>query len=442
MMGGVQTFALWGLGKEGLALLEWLKLHGLGDQLAFVVDEKEVSDEQRALIARVAPKAIVTNTPADLFTKELSILLKTPGVSLYHPAVIELLKRGTKLESTTSLWLAEDRHTIKIAITGTKGKSTTSSVLAHIVKAQGQRVLLAGNIGNCPLGKVYSDYDVVVFEASSFQLAGLGGYFDYSIILNLEPEHLDWHGTFERYRFDKLGLAANTKRAVVVASELVATVPDGLPSARIIPYQKDVAHIESLRELLKTVTDIPASLSLQHNLENLSAVFCLLEVLEISKQDAVKSLAGFVPLRHRQFTIGVKDGIRYIDDSISTNPLAGAAALRAYQTPDTVIIVGGFDRGLDLNEYADKLASASLAAVVLLHQTGLRLRQLLAERDQGLLVEYASTLGEAVSLAQERCPVGGTILLSPAAPSFGLFKNFEERGQVFAELVGLPYTGS
>jgi UDP-N-acetylmuramoyl-L-alanine---L-glutamate ligase len=428
---------LWGLGKEGAALLSWIEKQGLGSALVMVVDEKEIDASQQERIRVLAPHAKVVSEPADILLGSASVLLKTPGVSIYHPVITELQSRGCRVESSTSLWLAEDRVTRKIAVTGTKGKSTTSSILAHVLKASGERVLLAGNIGNCPLGFEYSDYDTVVFEASSFQLASLSGSFDYSILLNLQPEHLDWHGTFSRYQADKLGLATRTQKSVVVAKELV---PDlGKTAAEIVCYPKEQAFIADLKEELQRVANIPDALLLQHNLENISAVLCLLGLIGVSRATALSALQGFIPLRHRQFFIGEKAGIRYIDDSISTNPLAGMAALAAHQGSDTVMIVGGFDRGLVLDEFADRLASSTLAGIVLLHQTGLRISELLKTRKPGFLVAYAETLESALEQAQGLCPKGGKILLSPAAPSFGLFTNFEQRGQMFARLVGLPY---
>lgn len=411
-----ERVTVWGAGREGTAAADFLR--------------------------REFPRCRV-DVVEDPLTEPLSgIVVKSPGISLYRP---EIQNSNAVFTSGTNLFLekcyAAEKRPFLIGVTGTKGKSTTSSLIAHLLAAQGRKVALGGNIGKPVIGyaEEISSLDVVVDEVSSYQAADLRYSFDVCVVLNLYPEHIDWHKTHDRYYRDKLNILAHRRagqKAVLNAEDprlkeylpapsdaVFFNSPDGI-------FESGGWFRKGTERLFETSV-VP--LKGEHNLKNVCAALTAVGLAGGDLFACAEGLKTFRALPHRLQPCGEKGGVRFVDDSISTTPETAVAALKAFAPAPIVLIAGGYDRQQDYKGLAAFVASGGAAAVVTLPQTGKRLAEDV-RRAGGRAIE-ASDMAEAVSAAYSLAERGGVVLLSPASPSYGIYKNFEERGDIFAAAV-------
>lgn len=411
-----ESITIWGKGREGTAVADFIR--------------------------REFPSCRI-KTVEDPLTEPLSgIVVKSPGISLYRD---EIRNSSAVFTSGTNLFLEKcyesKRRPFLIGVTGTKGKSTTSSLIAHLLSAQGRKVALGGNIGEPVIGYAgkIDSLDVVVDEISSYQAADLQYSFDVCVILNLYPEHIDWHRTHDRYYRDKLNIQAHRMNGQkVVLNKEDARTKEYLPSARDAVFFNDTAGISEhdgwfwkSGERLFETSVVP--LKGEHNLKNVCAALTAVGLAGGDLFACAEGLKTFRALPHRLQPCGEKGGVRFIDDSISTTPETAVAALKAFAPAPIVLIAGGYDRQQDYKGLAAFVASGGAAAVVTLPQTGKRLAEDV-RRAGGRAIE-ASDMAEAVSAAYSLAERGGVVLLSPASPSYGIYKNFEERGDIFTAAV-------
>lgn len=443
-----QRVAIWGAGKEGTAILRLLRARQPAQALTLLVDQPEAlaalgdlaSDAH--LICHAGPV-----TEARL--REYDVVIKSPGVSAYRPEVLAAKAAGVRFTSGTNIWFAENPGARTICLTGSKGKSTTTSFTSHLLRALGYQVLTAGNIG-VPLADLLlapQPADVHVIELSSYQLQDFTGTPEVSVLLNLFPEHLDWHQGEANYFRDKCRLLTPTPSGGPLAVLNARDPNTGLHvhAPRRTRYfnteegfhvrDGDLYHGE---QLVAPAAEIP--LLGEHNRSNLCAALTAVEAFTGDRVEAAvrPALQTFRPLPHRLTVVGEKDGVTYVDDSIATIPQAAIAALKAVGERPVTILVGGYDRGLDQRPFAEMLTAHNPHAIITLPNTGHTLHQLL-QAAGGLLAERVhpvADLAAAVALAQKITPRGGLVLLSPGAPSYNVFKNFEERGYTFGELAG------
>ena len=410
-----KTIAIWGMGKEGVAVQQILEQHTLGCQF-LIITEENTSDILKA-----------------------DVLVKSPGVSLYRQEIQEAIQKGVICTSGTNIFFSNKPDQTKvIAVTGTKGKSTTSSLLFHTLKTLGANVGLAGNIGKPLVLCLEEKNDFIIAELSSYQTADLKGDVEIAILTNLYPEHLQWHETHERYYDDKINLLNQSKQAIVNAQHEKSLLKTSHLKNRLFfnksdsIYHKDGLFYENDTPLFET-----ASLPLkgEHNIENACAVLCALKQLGYPLQEAEKAFKTFTPLPHRLQILGQKDKITYVDDSISTTPETAIAAVKAFLNhPFITLIVGGMDRGQDYNELASFLSDIKdKICLITLPDTGFKAYQAAKKRD--IFCLNAQDMSEAVALAKTYTKENGVVLLSPGAPSYNLYKNFEERGQDFEKNV-------
>jgi len=380
---------------------------------------------------------VVTSSPDANLLKLFDIAIKSPGISVYKEPVPEAIAAGVKFTSGTALWFAENPGVRVIGVTGTKGKSTTSAMIAHLARGLGVRTALAGNIGMPLLDLLGQSADLWVVELSSFQ-TGEAGPLDVGVITNLYEEHLDWHGSRERYAADKLQLADVSRTLVVNAAQ-----PDLL--ARTAAHPKRVLFGDAAgwhvrdgaiwrgRESILALAQIP--LPGGHNAQNVCAALAAIECAGLDAFAAADHVAGFKPLPHRLQSLGMRDGIQYINDSISTTPYATVEALRSLDGRAVSVIVGGFDRGVDWNPFVEYVANHAPHGIVAMGANGARIAESL-NGVRGFELMQAATLDEAVSRARAQAPAGSVVLLSPGAPSFDAFKDYAERGREFARFAG------
>ena len=405
------TFSPDAVGREGFKLVG-------GSDTAAVFSDKNL--------------AFATSPPDAAALSRFDVVVKSPGISPYLPPYPVAEAAGVRFTSGTALWFAEHPKARTICVTGTKGKSTVVALIAHLLRKSGKCTALAGNIG-MPMLELLDpprEPDCWVIELSSFQTRDFGGAPTVAVVNNLYEEHLDWHGSTHRYTEDKLRIVERAKVVVVPAS--LTAIPNAIRfGAEGGWHVRDGAIFRAERQVLGI-----ASLSIpgEHNAQNVCAA---LAAVEAAGEDALLASAHvrtFKPLPHRLQTLGERDGVNYINDSISTTPYASVEALRSLQTGDVTILVGGFDRGVDWRIFVDYVATCPPRGIVTMGANGETIARALDSA--GIAVQRADTLADAFAHARAITPRGGTIVLSPGAPSFDQFSDYTQRGREFARLAG------
>ena len=431
--------AVWGCGREGRAALA--ALHARLPRLPLTVFCSVA--EARSL--PVDALATVTAPPDASALSAFDVVVKSPGISAYRPELLQAQHNGTRFISGTALWFAENPAARVIAVTGTKGKSTVTALIAHLLRALGRRVALAGNIG-LPLLELLDPPqppDWWVVELSSFQTRDAAGV-EVGVINNLYEEHLDWHGSRERYADDKLALAAAARSLVLNAAqaELLART-SAHPRRRLFGdvqgwHVGDGAIACADRHAFELAQ---SPLAGPHNAMNLCAVLAAVDAAGEYAFAAAPAIATFRPLPHRLQALGRHDGLDWIDDSIATTPQATLEALASLRGRVVSVLVGGHERGLDWHGFAREVRARPPHAIVTMGANGARIAGVLREVGGAYRLESTGTLGEACELARAATPPGGVVLLSPGAPSFDQFRDYAERGSAFARIAGFDPAG-
>ena len=367
------------------------------------------------------------------------VVVKSPGISLYRDDVKKAAQNGVVFTSGTNLFMEYcaglEKRPVLIGVTATKGKSTTSTLIAHLLNALGHKTALGGNIGKPVVSYAFEaqNYDFVVDEISSYQAADLKRGFDVCAVLNLYPEHIDWHLTHENYYRDKLNIlrvrkdgqkavlnAQNDRlRAMTQNEKDVVFYNDGAGV-----HLQDGMFYDGETPLFETGV---LHLRGEHNLENACAALTVLKILGFDLKQTRAGLESFRALPHRLQPLGEKKGALFVNDSISTTPETAIAAMEAFAGKKIALIAGGYDRKQEYADLAAYIAKRGNVTVVAVPSTGRRLAQ--AVRDAGAKAYEAADLPSAVDVAV--CLDADVILLSPAAPSYDFYKNFEERGTLF-----------
>jgi UDP-N-acetylmuramoylalanine--D-glutamate ligase len=418
--------AVFGYGLEGRSALSWLR--GRGCRNVRLVSSERPDDLDRGA-AWFDPAGI------DPALSGIDVLIKSPGIKPTHPLLLAAAAAGVTTTSATALFVERAREAglAVIGVTGSKGKSTTATLIHRTLEAASIPAVLVGNIGRPALDVLedaVSNRPVVVFEMSSYQTHDLTIGPSVAVITRLFPEHLDWHGTVAAYYDAKLRIAAVQREDDLTIwnaadRELARRAPLG--PARHVAYGLGALRFSDARMRLRG----------PHNRSNASAALCAAEVFGAQPSHLEDVLASFSGLPHRLEDLGISKGIRWINDSIATAPEAAVAALDAFGPEVATYIGGGTDRGFDFTPLARELVARGLPNVILLPPGGPRIREALARVDPGAgaRAHAASGLAEAVALAATLTPAGATALFSPASPSYGVYRNFEERGNAFRELV-------
>ncbi|MBO0821589.1 MAG: UDP-N-acetylmuramoyl-L-alanine--D-glutamate ligase, partial [Nocardiopsaceae bacterium] len=399
---------LWGLGREGHANLR--KLRSLGVE-PVLVDDQPAGDDAEVL---------ATDDGGLDRLLACDVVVKTPGISRYRPDAGRLREAGVTLAGGLALWLAEADLGRVVVVTGTKGKSTTSSIIGHLLAGLGQRAAVGGNIGVSPydpeLAADPPGYWVI--EVSSYQATDLAVTPPVAALTSLHPDHLPWHGGVEQYYRDKLSALSQPGAGLTVANGDSDLIRERFPLLG--------PRVEWVRETDDPGATWMAPLGLPgpHNRRNALIARAVLRGLGIdgAGDDARMRLAaeGYEGLPSRLKQIGVVAGVRFVDDSLSTNVLAALAALEAFPGRRVALIVGGQDRGIDYTELAEGVGAREAAtSVLVIPDSGPRIRRAFETTSPGAAVVECPGLGAAVKAAFEWARPDGIVLLSPAAPSFG-----------------------
>jgi UDP-N-acetylmuramoylalanine--D-glutamate ligase len=332
------------------------------------------------------------------------VLVKSPGVPREAPLVLAAHDRGIPVWSEVELGFRLLPDSRFVGITGTNGKTTTTELLGAIFRAAGRDVTVAGNVGT-PLTSV-READWVVCELSSFQLEDVHDFAcDVAVLLNLEPDHLDRHGSFAAYRDAKLRIF---ERA----------------GAKIVPRGLALEGIEFAAD-----DPLPAEPLIRgaHNRENAAAATAAARAAGIGDEAIADGLRTFPGVPHRLELVAERGGVRYVNDSKATNVAAALRALAAYSDEPVHLILGGSPKGEDFSPLAAAIGP-NVRSVHLIGAEAPRLAEVIdGDRDE--------TLGAAVAHAALLARSGDVVLLSPACASYDQFANFEERGETFRELV-------
>ncbi|HET7044591.1 MAG TPA: UDP-N-acetylmuramoyl-L-alanine--D-glutamate ligase [Gaiellaceae bacterium] len=360
--------------------------------------------------ARVAPVDRKLGNDDDLSLLDgVQVLVKSPGVPAEHPLVAAARARGVEVWSEVELGYRLHPERPLLGVTGTNGKTTTAELLGAIFRVAGRDVAVAGNVGR-PLSSV-EEAGWVVCELSSFQLEDVHELrCRVAVLLNLEPDHLDRHGSFEAYRAAKLRIFERADAAVVPrGSDLQGiefAADDPLPAEPLIPGR--------------------------HNRENAAAATAAARAAGIGDDAIAAALTSFPGVPHRLELVAERGGVRFVNDSKATNTGAARTGARAFDAP-LHLILGGSPKGESFDGLARDLAGRGGVRALLIGAASDELAAALEAA--GVEHERAETLERAVTIAAARARPGETVLLSPACASFDQFENFEARGEEFRHLV-------
>lgn len=406
---------VWGYGKEGQSLYKHIKAIGGYNELVVLVDDVMDID---------VPYMMGQESKDKISSGYFDLVFKSPGISLYRPEIKQAQSQGTKFSSATNLWFSENNQTKKIVITGTKGKSTTSSLLYHVMKEAGLSVSFGGNVG-MPLIDLKEQTKYTVLELSSYQLADLEYAPDIFVITNLFPEHLQWHVTHENYYNDKLSPLKMEEDFIVIAN----AGNDRLKN-RLVYSDKEITWFNKER-----FSSVATQLKGEHNQENIQVVLTVCNILGLKEERVLPFIKNFQPLRHRLQEFQSKEGIVCVNDSISTTPETAIAAMKVYEDKNLIVILGGTDRGQDYAEMVEYIKTITIKTVLLLPSNGKRIEAQLNQSQFEGQVVFCDDLLQATEWAKTHAEKSDVVLLSPAAPSYDQFKNFEERGDLFIKFM-------
>ncbi len=418
---------LWGFGREGFSSYSLIRLV-CPEQVVDICDSRRQGEEG---LERIRSKTVNTNV---LFEDEADfssydMILKSPGI-----VIPEGMDRSNITQEAELFLKHYGRQTI--GITGTKGKSTTTSML-HAVLSEKYHSHLVGNIG-IPCFDAVCDAgedDLFAFEISCHQLE-YGRYSPHiGVFLNLYEEHLDHYGSFKKYGDAKANIFRNQKEGDICIihkdlGEYIPEIKEPLLIGKDITEDNRTLHIPGYDLKVENCALIGS-----HNYLNMAVVYQISKYFDISDEQFLHAMSEFSPLHHRLEDIGVFDGIRYVNDSIST---IGQSCIKAIEALDNVgtVLVGGMDRGIGYEQLEEYLHANPQYKVIFMYATG---RRIYEEMQKKHLVHdnlyIAEDLRGAVEMAKQLTEKGKICLLSPAASSYDHFKNFEERGAVFERLV-------
>lgn len=442
-----QRVLVMGLAKSGLAVAHLLQRHGL----SVCVNDRRVRmspDTEAESLEAAGIDVVLGQHPLRLLSPRPAFIVKNPGIPYSVPLVAEAMRQGIAVytEIEVAAWLTQSPI---YAITGSNGKTTTTTLVGAMLEAAGEHPVVAGNIGTVLSGVVEAvrPEQPIVLEVSSFQLVGTEHFHPkIGVLLNLYRAHLDFHETFEAYADAKWRLFHNMSEddvAVLNDDQEVVRERASQLSARVVWFSRDHAvsqgaYVENGQLVLRRdgqVTPVIAlcdvALKGEHNLENALAATVVAAWAGAPIAAISRVLAQFAGIEHRLEFVRTVQDVAYYNDSKATNPEAALRALRAFHQP-IVWVAGGLDRGDDFLSMTDDLAHHVRAAVVL-GQSAQALCKACAIA--GVPVTQAADFDAAVEAAHQLAVPGEVVLLSPACASWDMFTSFEVRGRMFKDIV-------
>lgn len=439
---------LLGYGEEGKSTHQYLLEHHPDKKIG-------IADQQK-----VEP---ISDLPVELHTGKkyldslchYDVIVRSPGVPSQLPELQRCLESGKKLTSATNIFFSECPGTI-VAITGTKGKSTTTSLTTHILQKEYPDVRAVANIGKPALDYLprANRETIFVAELSNFQLEDIRYSPHIAVILNIVPEHLDRYDNFNQYVQTKAQIIRHqTPEDIVIFNpehQLVSQIASSSPARKfrfsLSPREEADVYLEQENIYFQRKNERPQfilnrkeiPLLGEGNVENTLAAISVALFLKVPLEKIRKAIPEFKPLEHRLEFVGQRQAILFYNDSIATIPEATIHGLKALGKEVETLIAGGHERGLDFAELGKFLNQTQVKTLILFPETGKRIWQAVCQaipagkRPQKYDV---SSMEEAVKIAFEKTSPGKICLLSPASASFGLFRDFKQRGNLFKKLV-------
>ena len=384
-------------------------------------------------------KVVTGGHPLELLDEEFELMVKNPGIRYDNPMVKKALEKEIPVITEVELaYLISDAPII--GITGSNGKTTTTTMIAEVLTAGGQSGLLSGNIG-FPASQVATTAtknDTLVMELSSFQLMGIETFHpEIAVITNLMPTHIDYHGSFENYVAAKWNIQKNMSKSDFLVLNFNQTLAKELAAktqATVVPFSTtekvDGAYLEgnmlTFRGEPVMAADelgVPGS----HNVENALATIAVAKLRGIENQVIKETLAGFGGVKHRLQYVGEINHVKFYNDSKSTNILATQKALSGFDNSKVILIAGGLDRGNEFDELVPDIQG--LKKMVILGESAARVKR--AADKAGVSYMDAADVKDATQKAFAEAQAGDIVLLSPANASWDMYPNFEVRGDEF-----------
>ncbi len=477
-----QRILILGLAREGWSSYNFLREYfpqkqlGLADKKQLPQLEKKwkrVAKSDKNLTLNLGEKYLQAITQYDL-------VIKTPGIPSTLPAINQATNKGLKLSSNLGLmlkiikrWQTSKQQTIKtqlrdktddllepitIGITGTKGKSTTASVIHHVLEFAGLDSILVGNIGTPALNKInqITSKTKLVIEMSSHQLADLKASPDIAVVQRITSEHLDYYTNTQAYVDSKKAIARYQKDNQYIiyndhwpqTKQVAALSPGHHLHFQTEPNFDALVYVKSQKLTFRgsngpqPIIDVDNVLLLgQHNLINIMPSIIVAKLFGIKTDQIKQAISTFAPLPHRLELVAKKDGVKYYNDSLATMPEAAISALSVFADHPIILLAGGHERDQDFGPLAENILQQKVKSLILFPPTGKRIWQQVKKIGQKLDSappvhhHFVEKMPQAVQIAAQEANNGDIVLLSPGAASFGCFENYKDRGQQFRQEV-------
>ena len=388
-------------------------------------------------------KVVTGGHPLELLDEDFALMVKNPGIPYSNPMIKKALDKGMPVWTEVELAYLISEAPI-VGITGSNGKTTTTTMIGQVLTAAGQNGLLSGNIGYpaSHVAQTATDKDTLVMELSSFQLMGIESFHpEIAVITNLMPTHIDYHGSFEAYVAAKWNIQKNMTAAdhlVLNFNQDVAKELAEKTQATVVPFSTlekvDGAYLENgllyfRGEAVMAADEIGVPGS--HNVENALATIAVAKIRGVDNETIKETLSAFGGVKHRLQYADEINGVKFYNDSKSTNILATQKALSGFDNSKVILIAGGLDRGNEFDELVPDIKG--LKKMVILGQSAERVKR--AADKAGVEYVDATDIADATRKAYHLAGTGDIVLLSPANASWDMYPNFEVRGDLFLKTV-------
>lgn len=431
-----KNLAILGFGREGKATYNFIRSH-VGNQEITIIDKNDVSDDE--LLVNDTNVKVISGEDYLNNLEIYDLVIKTPGISLK-----DIDSNKVNITSEMELLLEVNKERI-IGVTGTKGKSTTSSLIANILKENGVKTIFAGNIG-IPVFSMLDDAEddtMFVLEMSSHQLEFLKFSPHIGVVLNLFEDHLDHAGSVEHYHNIKMNMFRyqdesdymiycqdndNLRKKVENSNFVGQKCIIDINGCNALTYLLDDYVYYDKKAAFKK--DIKRKLLGLYNLKNIMVAYTVSKILGLNDEKTLKAISEFEPLKYRLELVGEVNNVKYYVDTLATIPAATRESIEALKNVNTLIF-GGMDRGISYEGFAEYLESTDIEHFICMPTTGTKIGKEISEER----TYFVETLEEAVDLAKKITREGTICLLSPAAASYEHFKNYADKGDKFKEYV-------
>lgn len=467
--------AILGLGTEGLALVDFLHDKAANITILDQLRESQITsrlenkekDSFEAILGKKSIKKVFGDNYLDNLD-QFDVVFRSPGISYLNSKIQDALRKGVEVSSQIKLFFNLCPCPI-IGVTGTKGKGTTASLIYEIIKSDlssvisyqnkdnklqvknsHPKVFLAGNIGYPAITLIprLREKDIVILELSSFQLMDLDASPYIAVVTNLTVDHLDYHKDIDEYQQAKLNILryqSETDFAILNKESSFSPQIISKLKSQIKYFSKqsdaEVVVVDD-KVILKTEKgDVEicradkVKLFGRHNLENIAAAALVADTLNIDIETVKKATKDFKGLPHRLELVAEIDGVKYINDSFATNPEPTMAAIDSF-LENKILILGGSSKGADFSKMADKISNSNVKAVILIGGESENIKKaLLSTSYSGKIVSDIVNIEQIVESCRKLASEEDIVILSPACASFGMFKNYKDRGKKFKTAV-------